>query len=88
MSGFAQLLFLLLMILGMLFIWSMAGFIYAIRKYANDPPPSPPQTEQDCIACAYLCAFASSLTFQEQLIMFPNLVTAFIACKIADCDCE
>ncbi len=88
MSILIQLLLLLLVLCGILFIWSMAGFIYAIRKYANDPPPSPSSTDEDCIACAYLCIFASSLTFQEQIIMFPNLIMAFMACKIADCDCD
>ena len=89
MSGLAQFIFVLLMIGGILFIWSAAGFIYAIIKYAKNPPPEPlSNIEPECMTCAYLCAFASSISFNEQIIFFPNLVIAYIACKIINCDCE
>ncbi len=89
MSGFAQFIFILLMFGGLLFIWSTAGFIYVIIKYAKNPPPGPPSdTNSKCVACANLCSLASTLTFQEQILIFPNLVVAFIACKIVGCDCE
>ncbi len=86
MAGFAQFIFLLF---GLLFIWTTAGLIYAIIKCSRTPPPELPEnTDPECRACAYLCALSSSISFNEQIILFPNLVIAYIACKIIDCECD
>ena len=83
MSGFAQLIFLFLMLLGLLFLWTAGGFIYSIMKLSKE------ETDENskCKTCEYLCQYSGSLTFQEQIILFPNLVIAFVACKIIKCDC-
>ena len=84
MSGFAQLIFLLLILFGLVFFWSAAGFIYTVVKLSKEPSDD----DSKCKVCEYLCKYAGSLTYQEQILLFPNLVVAYIACKIIDCSCK
>ena len=76
--------FFILSLLGVVFIWSAAGFIYSVKKLSIDPSDG----STDCKVCEYLCNYSSSITFQEQILLFPNLVIAFVACKIIKCDCK
>jgi len=84
MAGFMTFIFFILGLLGLVFVWSAAGFIYSVVKLSKESSEDDP----DCKVCEYLCAYSSSLTFQEQILMFPNLVISFIACKIINCSCE
>ena len=81
MMGF---IFFIFALLGAVFIWSAAGFIYSVKKLSNDPSDG----STDCKVCEYLCNYSSSITFQEQILLFPNLVIAFVACKLINCDCK
>lgn len=81
MMGF---IFFIFFILGVVFIWSAAGFIYSVKKLSNDTSDG----STDCKVCEYLCNYASSITFNEQILLFPNLVIAFVACKLIKCDCK
>jgi hypothetical protein len=75
MAGFMTFIFFILGLLGLVFVWSAAGFIYSVVKLSKESSDDDP----DCKVCEYLCAYSSSLTFQEQILLFPKHARLLIA---------